>query len=291
MAEMTSLPSLNLDAFVAVAQTRHFSKAAERLHITQSAISQRVLNLERELEATLLIRDRSGVRLTELGETLLRFCRNKGALESEFLERVRARGRKELRGELRVGGFSSVMRSVILPALAPLIRANPGIRLNLMTRETRELPDLLMRGEIDFMILDRRTEREGIEAVDLGREVNVLVRSTERDPGEIYLDHDEEDRVTFDYLKAVGKSTGKVERRYLDDVYGVIDGVRNGLGRAVVPRHLIAGQKGLSIIDRRTALEVPVLLHYFTQPYYTELQTSVIEALSDRAPDLLKARS
>src|SRR5688572_17239087 len=103
---MSSLPSLQLDAFVAVAQTQNFSKAAEKLHITQSALSQRVMNLEAELNATLFIRDRTGVQLTELGQELLRYCQNKEALENEFLSKLHAEKKTELSGEIRIGGFS-----------------------------------------------------------------------------------------------------------------------------------------------------------------------------------------
>ena len=72
-----SLPSNRLDAFVAVARTQHFSRAAEGLFITQSALSQRVKQLEDFLGVTLFIRDREGARLTEKGERLLDLSRGR----------------------------------------------------------------------------------------------------------------------------------------------------------------------------------------------------------------------
>ena len=62
-----SLSSLYLDAFVGVAKAESFSGAAKGLHITQSALSQRIKNLEDELGLTLFLRMTSGVRLTEQG--------------------------------------------------------------------------------------------------------------------------------------------------------------------------------------------------------------------------------
>lgn len=282
------MSSLYLDAFVAVAQSKNFSKAAARLNLTQSALSQRVLKLEAHLETTLFIRDRAGVLLTELGQELLRYCVSKTALEEEFISRLRANGKHELKGEIRIGGFSSVMRSVILPALAPLLRNNPGVRLSLISRQLRELPDLLRRGEINFMVLDHLLERDDLEKVDLGFEQNVLVQSAKAPPPNIYLDHDEDDQVTRRYLQLAGKNPGRLERRYLGDVYGLLDGVRQGLGRAVLPRHLIAGDSKISIVQPSVVLKIPVVLHYYTQPYYPLLQQGAVEALSKGAPQFLR---
>jgi DNA-binding transcriptional LysR family regulator len=283
---VNSISSLHLDAFFAVAQTRNFSKAAEKLHVTQSALSQRILNLESELEATLFIRDRSGVQLTEPGEELLRYCQSRSALEQEFLSTLKSKTGL-LGGEVRIGGFSSIMRSVILPALAPLLRENPDIRLNLLTRELRELPDMMKRGEIDFMVLDQKLDKEGLKAIELGFEENVLVQAKGLDVPEVYLDHDEQDEVTRRYLKLAGKSLKSFQRRYLDDVYGLLDGARLGVGRAVLPRHLIQEIKDLRIMNAGTVLRIPIVLHMHDQPYYPKLHQAVMKALSKNCAKIL----
>ncbi len=284
---MSSLSSLYLDAFAAVAQTRSFSRAADKIHITQSALSQRVLKLEEELEATLFIRDRAGVQLTEVGHELLRYCQSKEGLEEEFLSHMRSKGRNELSGEIRIGAFSSVARSVILPSLSSLLRENPLVRLNLVIRELRDLPDLLRRSEIDLMILDHRLDKDGLEAVPLGFERNVLVQRRGAQVPDIYLDHDEEDLVTRKFLRLAGKKVAKLERRYLNDVYGLLDGVRHGIGRAVLPKHLLSDAKDVVIVDPGTELKIPVVVHYYTQPYYTRLQTQALEALKSGASKIL----
>ena len=63
-----SLSSLQIDAFLAVCETKSFTAAAAKLHITQSALSQRIKNLEDELGSTLFVRESTGVRTTDLGE-------------------------------------------------------------------------------------------------------------------------------------------------------------------------------------------------------------------------------
>ncbi len=77
--------SSHLEAFFAVSQTLNFTQAASKLHITQSALSQRILNFEKELGLTLFIRDRAGLRLTETANKIVRYCQQKNNLEIEVL--------------------------------------------------------------------------------------------------------------------------------------------------------------------------------------------------------------
>src|SRR5437870_483020 len=84
------LSSSQLEAFHAVAETLHFSRAARRLRLTQPALSKRIQLLEEELRTPLFLRSRAGVRLTEAGERLLRHCRVREALEDELRAELHA---------------------------------------------------------------------------------------------------------------------------------------------------------------------------------------------------------
>jgi DNA-binding transcriptional LysR family regulator len=294
-----SLSSLHLEAFFMVAQTSNFTQAAKRLHVTQSALSQRILNLEADLETTLFIRDRAGLILTEMGLELLRYCQAKEGLETEFLQQLRSGSAHELAGVIRVAGFSSVMRSVIMPALTPLLQANPTVRLQAQTGELAKLLNLLKRGEVDFIVLDQRIELPELNLESLGIEHNVLTEKKGYIGPEIYLDHDEADSVTFRYLQQIaGAQSGKkltaaglasatkapanaskLKRHYLGDIYSLIDGVRSGLGRAVLPLHLIRGMNDIKILNPTKLFEIPVILHTYQAPYYSRLHKAVVERL------------
>ncbi|MGZ5280080.1 MAG: LysR family transcriptional regulator, partial [Pseudobdellovibrionaceae bacterium] len=249
----------------------------------QSALSQRILNLEESLETSLFIRDRAGLKLTEVAQELVRYCQIKDSLEVDFVSKIKSQSSQELAGTVRIGGFSSIMRSVVLKSLSPLLEQHPKIQLQMATKEVFELPDMLKRGEIDYMVLSESLNREELEKVSLGVERNVLVQRKRYDGAEIYLDHDEKDQFTFQYFRMAKQKKKSLQRRYLDDIYGLIDGVRSGLGRAVLPLHLVQNEKNLEIINPELELEVPVDLYFYSQPYYSRLHSAVVEALKTSA--------
>lgn len=280
-----SLNSAGLDAFYCCAQVGHFTRAAHRLHITQSALSQRIKNLESQLGSTLIIRERSGLRLTEAGEQLLRYCQTKDQLETEVVAGINNDLQQGPSGKIRIGGFSSILRSVILPTLSPLIKEHPQIQIKLITRELYELRPLLKSGEIDFMILDQDLAQEGYFTHLLGYEKNIQVQKHGFKAPDIYLDHDEEDKTTFRYLKK--KTAVGLQRRFLDDIYGIIDGVRLGIGRAIVPLHMVQDLKDIEIVDPEKYFTSPVVLHYYQQPFYSKLHLRIVKELTVGCPKFL----
>lgn len=297
-----ALSSDQLEAFGVVAREAHFSKAAKILGITQSALSLRIQKLEDSIGATLFIRGRAGVRLTHAGQELLRYANVKSSLESEVLGRIadgdragqgqgRGQSRDQLRGMIRIGGFSSVMRSLVLPAVAPLIATNPHVSLKLVSREVDELPGTLQQGEVDFLLWERKLELEGVESIFLGNEINVVVQSrSKKCRKNVFLDHDERDQTTLRFMKSQSKPQNELQRLYLDDIYGIIDGVVMGLGRAVLPKHLAEQHTTLEVDRGFKAIESPVYLNYYKQPYYSRLHTLVQGVLLSHFKSHFKAR-
>lgn len=278
------LSSLFLEAFFAVSKTLHFSRASKELHITQSALSQRILNLEDHLGAKLFIRDPGGVRLTESGLLLLRYCQAQSAIEEELLSKLLPAANKstsDLGGTIRIGGFSSVVRSIVMPKINGLVSKNPQIKVEVFVRELSELPSLLKRGQVDFIVLDHVLSESALESRELGEEENVLVESKRGTLRKhIYLDHDPEDNTTQRFLEAQGKKMlSPFERSYLDDIYGILDGAAMGWGRAVVPLHLLRGRSDLRLVPGYKSLRSPMVLHFYKQPYYSELFHRTLKCL------------
>jgi DNA-binding transcriptional LysR family regulator len=275
-----------LEAFEALAAAGSFTRAARAIGVTQSALSQRIAKLESDLQLTLFVRSKSGVELSAEGETLLRYCRAREGMEREMLAGLTGTEDKGA-AALRIGSFSSVTRSVILPALSPLIRSAPSLIVHLASRELRELPELLRSGEVDYIVVDRELGLSGLETMPLGDELNVLVESTSVPArARCFLDHDPDDTTTERYMRLNERRFEPQWRSFLDDIYGILDAARAGWGQAVVSRHMLKDASGLRVI-RGKPLRTKVVLHWRRQPYYTRLHHDVVAALAERCPSLL----
>ncbi|MER6181409.1 LysR family transcriptional regulator [Streptomyces sp. NPDC001652] len=116
MAMTTDVHLRDLRYFLAVAEDLHFTRAAERLYVSQPALSKQVRALERQLGVELFRRDRQGVTLTGAGEALLPHARRVLADWAEGAAAVAA-ARSALRGTLVVGMSTSPGRGGLLPAI------------------------------------------------------------------------------------------------------------------------------------------------------------------------------
>jgi DNA-binding transcriptional LysR family regulator len=284
------LSSLHLDAFFAAARSLNFSSAARELCITQSALSQRIKALEEELDLTLFIRLPRGVQLTEAGTRVLRYCQTRHSMEVELLENLTGKAAADrLGGQLRIGGYSSIVRSVLMPALAPLLRGNSNISVHFQNAELRDLPELLLTGAVDFVVTDGPIHRADIESIELGQEEQIMCDSVAFPvAGETFLDHDPDDPTTAQFLGSQGGPPGAYRRSFFDEIYGLIDAVALGLGRGVVSRHLIAGDSRIRVIESYRSTFATVTLHYHRQPFYPDLQVAATNELRTRCPGLLR---
>lgn len=284
-----SLSSLHLDAFVEVARQKSFSAAAEKLFITQSALSQRVLNLEKEIGNSLFIRESSGLRLTDLGEKLLRYCQSKELLETEFLQHLQPGTSKELGGILRMASFSTFTNSLLIPFLSRFAMKYPHVQYDVKTAELQDLPRLLSSGQVDFIFSNSPIEKQGIESHLIGHEVNVLVKSTRKNIRDhIYLDHDSNDQTTYEFFKHQGQKNIQIQRNYMGDIESILQAVQLGLGLAVIPVHLLNEQKGLEQIKKYKSLRIPIYFSFYKMPFYTELHKQVTKMVLEELPAQLK---
>jgi DNA-binding transcriptional LysR family regulator len=277
----TRLSSTQIESFMMLARELNFSRAAERLHITQPALTKRIQNLEETLGLALFVRLRGGLELTESGRILQRHATSVERQEEELLDSlVGASG--GISGFFRLVSFSSCLRSVLVPAIGSLLRGNPRLSCQFIKGEVHELQEILIEGKVDFSVSLSECERMGIENVQLGVERNVLIESaryTGRD--DCYVDHDASDNFTERFfLIQTGATVPKMLRAYFDDIYGLLDAVSEGVGRAVVPLHLIRPEHQVRLVPGFRPYEVPVFLHYHAQPYYTKLHRAVIDTLS-----------
>lgn len=142
-----------LEAFIAVAEEQHFGRAAERLHMAQSPLSQVIRRLEAELEVTLFERSTRHVSITAAGSAFL--PRAYGLLKELELATEAARNATgAVRGRLRIG-FSGAHNHLTLPKLTRGIRREyPDIELELVAGvRTVDGLDAVRRGHLDISFI------------------------------------------------------------------------------------------------------------------------------------------
>lgn len=146
------MDTANLEAFLAVAGTRSFSRAAEQLHLTQPAISKRIASLEQQLNVRLFDRIGKHVHLTEAGMAL----KPRAELIINTLnDTARALGNLAgtVRGRLRLATSHHIGLHRLPPVLRRFIKAYPGVVLDIQFLDSEVAYEKVLQGEIELAII------------------------------------------------------------------------------------------------------------------------------------------
>lgn len=163
-----------LEYAVAVADLRHFRRAAERCHVSQPALSTQIQQLESLLGTRLFERGRGGVIITPAGADIIERAR-RVLQEVRELGESAARWRSPGAGVLRLGVIPTIA-PYLLPQLLPALRKGfPESDLRLWEEQTTTLLQRLRAGEIDLLLLALPVEGEDLVSVHLADEPFVLL--------------------------------------------------------------------------------------------------------------------
>lgn len=260
-----------LEHFLAVADECHFTRAARRMHVSQSGLSASIRALEIELGAPLFLRTTRQVELTQAGRALLPEARRAlGSVESAKDAVAAVQGL--LRGTLSVGSLQC-LHVVHLPAvLARFHEIHPGVELRMRQSGNAELVEEVRAGRLDLAFVTRQPKMaDDLRVSTLASEPLVLACAPEspfatRDSielseldGQPFVDfnadwgtRDEVDRA----LTAAG-----VDRHVaveVNDVHSLLDFVGFGLGVALVPQSFAVKPTRAHFVGLRGADRVPV---------------------------------
>ena len=143
-----------LRTFAAVVDAGGFTRAAERVHLTQSTVSQQIKKLEANIGRTLLLRDKStgGIKTTEEGEVLLSYARRLLATAEEAMDVMRKPAAPKT---VRLGVPEDFAGRRLIDLLSGFSAASPHIRLDTVSGWSVELRRLLDTGEIDLALIKR----------------------------------------------------------------------------------------------------------------------------------------
>lgn len=160
-----------LRTFVTVVDEDGFIRAAERLHKTQSTVSQQIRRLEQELGVALFRSEGRKRVLTPSGETMMGYARQLLSLQEDALAAITE---QSAQGELRIGVSLSLTESMLPSILARFKRHNPGIRLNVQTDYSTSVCEDYDQDQYDLALILRR-DRTQVKGELLGYESLVWI--------------------------------------------------------------------------------------------------------------------
>jgi DNA-binding transcriptional LysR family regulator len=149
----TLIDPLLLKSFVAVVESGSFTRAGERVHLSQSTISQQLKRLEEQLGCELLNRSGRYVVTTENGERLLGYARRILGLMEEVVEELR---KGHAQGEVHIGVPEDFASDLLTPTLGAFARAHPSIRLEISSGLSNTLWQQFCAGDYDLVLVKQR---------------------------------------------------------------------------------------------------------------------------------------
>lgn len=147
------MENFRLRVFRTVAEEASFRRAAERLHLSQPAVSQQIHALEEELGVVLFDRGKGRIALTDAGTVLLGYAR-KGARLAAEAQAALERTRGEVAGELRIGASMTVTQYFLPRVLGAFLQQHPHIQFSVKSANTEHIVEALAQGEIDLALIE-----------------------------------------------------------------------------------------------------------------------------------------
>lgn len=237
-------PQFSLDllrTFLVVAETKHFTRAAERLNCVQSAVSMQIRRLEDSLQVCLLERGKRQVRLTAEGNILLQFAHRIMRLKEQALAEI---GHQSVSGRVRVGASDTSM--CYLPrVLKQFGDKYPKIDVELHCTRSWEALEALDAGKIDLAFVTQRCGRKGGKQISRSRLVWAVAPESDVDeqdpvplaifgPGCIYR------KAAIEGLEANGKAYRLAYES--PSRAGLECAITAGLAVTVIPENCIGGR-------------------------------------------------
>lgn len=245
------------EAFVKTVELGSLTRAADALGYTQSGMSHMLNALEAELGFSILLRSRSGIRLTAAGEQLLPKMKEILNCKKE-LDALAASMSTDSVGTVRVGAFTSVAVNWLPGIIKEFNRTHPAVEIKLLNGDYHDVELGLSKGDVDvgFLALPGPT---GIHCRPL-KEDPLVVILPEGHPLAEYEEVPVElaakepiisllETSSQDVRRALGGAGFRPDIRYVTkDDYAIIAMVRAGLGISIMPELLLAGEhRGIAV--------------------------------------------
>lgn len=243
-----------LRAFVAIAESGTFTAGAQRVHVTQAAISMQIRQLESELGARVFVRAPRHVILTEAGEHLLQrakqILREHDAAVDEIAELAGAE-----RGRLRIGSASAMVLTDQLPKILKEIRKqHPRADISVTSGTSEALVQQILRGELDVAFVSLPVDARGIQTDRLSEDQLVAIAS----PKHRFAKQKTISAYSLAGEKLILGERGGNTRRLIDQFFaeaGVTLHVAMELSRQAAIRRMVEEDMGVGIVPLQSVKE------------------------------------
>ncbi|MES2614604.1 MAG: LysR family transcriptional regulator [Bdellovibrionota bacterium] len=285
-----SLLSPQLQAFFAVANCKTVHGAAALIHITQTAVTQRIRSLEKQLQTSLFIRSKKGMLLTSEGQALLRYCHAASELEGDTISKIHGAA---IKTEILVTicAPSSMMKSRIIQKCMSIRSQFPQLLFKFEVNDLENRHQLLKSGKCDLAVIHPEDCAKEMTCKKLKLEEYILVCSPKwknRKLQEIIsteriIDFNEEDRNTFNYLKYYNLfHLARHDRYFVNNTDLLAWMIINDHGYTTLTKELseeyIEKSKMISINQNKT-YEHTYLLAWYPRPELPEYFSAIINAI------------
>ena len=263
-----------LPTFMAVAELSNLSAAARKLGVTQTGATQRIKALEQSLGATLFTRSRTGMRLTEEGRLLMRYCTEVSNLEGHFFSGMRSTGAAQ-EVDLCVVGPMSLIAGRVAPRCSDLVRRWPNVNLRFVIDSNANRLNQLKRGTCDLAFvfphevgleldskLVKPVEYVLVACAAWKRRALKQVLGTEK-----LLAYHPEDTTGLDYLRTFNLLRHFTRTRFcVNENVTLIRLLELGLGFGVLPKEIadpLVEQGRLTVLNQARPYTIPFALAWY----------------------------
>ena len=155
------MDDFRLKVFITAARTLSFTRTAERLYISQPAVSRHIGELESRYRVPLFVRRGSRLELTAAGQVLLEAA---GRISDDYrrLEYEMSLCVNQAEGELRLGASTTIAQYLLPPALARFTARFPGVRVSVLSDNSGQIERALADREIDLGMVESVSRRQGL---------------------------------------------------------------------------------------------------------------------------------
>ena len=239
-----------LGSFLCVYEEQNFTRAAQKLHLTQPAVSHHIQMLESELGCKLLLRQKNGIRLTEQGEIVVSYARRFKAMSAKMRDELSDAERHLTR--MRIGITHTAENNVIAETLGRYSLSNRAVSITIITDTIKNLYHMLEDYQLDLIIVEGKLNNPNLRFLMLDTDYLVCVVSNENPLAKkamvtlreiqnqrmIMRLPSSATRVLFEAtLNSIGSSIDEFDIALeVDNIATIKDLIRQNIGISILPR-------------------------------------------------------